>query len=135
MIKFFILDTNVLISAAIRKDSISRKAYDKALLEGLVIRSEATFVEFATRLVKPKFDKYLLPEEKALAISRFKSDSVLIKIEASIKACRDPDDDKFLSVAVAVGANCIITGDGKLQELHPFRGIPIMSPAEFLKKF
>ena len=54
--------------------------------------------------------------------------------------------------AVAVGANCIITGDGKLQALHPlptcppydfgrragqagFQGIPILSPADFLKMF
>lgn len=135
MIKFFVLDTNVLISAAILEDSVSRKAYDKALLEGSVIRSDATFVEFTTRLAKSKFDKYLLPEEKLKTIFRFKTDSILVRPAIEIKACRDPADDKFLSLAVAIGAACIITGDGALQELHPFRSIPILSPSNFLKKF
>ena len=135
MTKFFVFDTNVLISAAIRKDSVSRKAYDKAMSNGLVIRSEETLMEFATRLAKPKFDKYLLPQEKVVAISLFKSKSALVNPSVSVKACRDPDDDKFLSVSVAVGATCIVTGDGKLQELHPFRGIPILSPTDFLKMF
>jgi len=135
MSKFFVLDTNVLISAAIRKDSVSRKAYDKALIDGLVFRSDETFAEFATRLVRPKFDKYLLPSEKVLVISRFKTYSILLNPEITIKVCRDPDDDKFLSLAVAAGAQCIVTGDDKLRELHPFRGIRILSPTDFLKMF
>jgi uncharacterized protein len=41
----------------------------------------------------------------------------------------------FLSLAVAIGAACIITRDLDLLTLHPFRGIPIVSPADFLKSF
>jgi len=135
MSRFFVFDTNVLISAFIRKDSVSRKAYEKALMEGVVFRSDETFSEFVTRMAKPKFDRYLLPQEKIWALSRFKTESILIKPEISIKVCKDEDDDKFLSLALAVGAHCIITGDGKLHELHPFRGIAILSPGDFLKLF
>ena len=48
-----------------------------------------------------------------------------------IRACRDAEDDKFLDVAVAGSASCLVSGDADLLELNPFRGVPILSPAEF----
>jgi predicted nucleic acid-binding protein len=50
-----------------------------------------------------------------------------------INACRDPKDNKFLEVAVAGQAEVLVSGDEDLLVLHPFRGIPIVSPAEFLE--
>jgi predicted nucleic acid-binding protein len=44
----------------------------------------------------------------------------------------DPDDDKFLDLAVAGNAECIISGARDLQILSPFQGITVMSPADFL---
>jgi uncharacterized protein len=42
----------------------------------------------------------------------------------------------ILELAVASKASCIVTGDKKhLIPLHPFRGIPILTPADFLKNF
>ena len=53
--------------------------------------------------------------------------------EERISACRDPKDDKFLEVAVAGRADVIVGGDQDLLTLHPFAGIPILPPADFLK--
>ena len=50
-----------------------------------------------------------------------------------IMACRDPKDDIVLEVAVTGRADFIVTGDNDLLVLHPFEGIPIIGPAEFLK--
>jgi putative PIN family toxin of toxin-antitoxin system len=50
-----------------------------------------------------------------------------------IRDCRDPKDDKFLEVAVSGEAEVIVSGDEDLLVLNPFRGIPILPPAEFLK--
>lgn len=44
----------------------------------------------------------------------------------------NPDDDKFLDCAVAAHADAIVSGDRHLLALGSFRGIPILSPAEFL---
>lgn len=52
---------------------------------------------------------------------------------AAVKA--DPDDDKFIECAVALKAECIITGDKALKAVGDYEGIGIMSPAEFLTKF
>jgi hypothetical protein len=41
-------------------------------------------------------------------------------------------DDKFLEVVFNGRADVITTGDADLLKLNPFRGIPILSPREFL---
>ncbi len=45
-------------------------------------------------------------------------------------ACRDPDDDEVLALAVAARAELIVSGDSDLLTLKSFQGVPIVSPAE-----
>lgn len=46
----------------------------------------------------------------------------------------DPDDDKVLECAVVANATHIVSGDRKhLLPLGNYRGIPIVSPTEFLR--
>jgi len=40
-----------------------------------------------------------------------------------------------LDLALASSANCIISGDKALLELNPFRGVPIISAAEFVRQY
>jgi predicted nucleic acid-binding protein len=49
-----------------------------------------------------------------------------------VSECRDPKDNKFLELALSGKALCIISGDDDLLVLHPFRGIPVVSPQTFL---
>jgi putative PIN family toxin of toxin-antitoxin system len=58
--------------------------------------------------------------------------SEAIEIPSPIRACRDPRDDKFLELAVHGRAGILITGDADLLALHPFQGVDILSPADFL---
>ena len=44
----------------------------------------------------------------------------LVTITERIAACRDPTDDKFLELAVN-HADVIVSGDGDLLALNPFR--------------
>ena len=48
------------------------------------------------------------------------------------QACRDPDDDKLLEIAVIGHVDCLVTGDQDLLVFDPFQGIPILTPAGFL---
>lgn len=52
-----------------------------------------------------------------------------------VRACRDAKDNKYLELALAAQADAIISGDEDLLVLHPWRGIPILRPAEFLRQF
>ncbi len=47
----------------------------------------------------------------------------------------DPDDDHFLACAVSGRADCLVTGDPHLLKLGSYKGIPILSPADFLTRF
>ena len=45
----------------------------------------------------------------------------LVTISERIAACRDPTDDKFLELAINGRAHLIVSGDGDLLALNPFR--------------
>jgi len=47
----------------------------------------------------------------------------------------DPDDEKILEAALSGEVDCIVSGDKKhLLALKMYEGIPILSPAEFLRR-
>lgn len=48
---------------------------------------------------------------------------------ASTRHSRDPDDDKFIHVAVAAGAPRLLTGDADLRVLDGTDGVRILTPA------
>jgi uncharacterized protein len=47
-------------------------------------------------------------------------------------ACRDPDDDHVIAIALAVKASIIVTGDKDLLALGQFRDVRILTAREFL---
>ncbi|MFH1845548.1 MAG: putative toxin-antitoxin system toxin component, PIN family [bacterium] len=47
----------------------------------------------------------------------------------------DPDDDKFIECAVALKADCVITGDKALLAVEKYMNIEITTPARFLEHF
>jgi putative PIN family toxin of toxin-antitoxin system len=65
----------------------------------------------------------------------FKRVAIFSEISESITACRDLKDNKFLELAIAANASCIITGDKDLLALHPFREISILTANDFLNNF
>jgi putative PIN family toxin of toxin-antitoxin system len=132
MIDIFVFDTNSLISAHILPNSVTRKAYDKAIEKGILVHSAETFNEFVDTFARPKFDKYLSTDGRLNAITSLELKSQLITVTHYIGICRDPKDNKFLELALSVNANYIITGDKDLLVLNPFENIPIISAAEFL---
>ena len=135
MIKIYVFDTNSLISAHLLPSSAIRRSLDKALEKGVLIHSKETFSEFVDAFTRPKFDKYISLDHRLKAISLLELRSQLIQVSLPVSACRDPKDDKFLALALAGKADCIITGDKDLLVLHPFQNIPILTSSDFLNSF
>jgi len=53
----------------------------------------------------------------------------------SISISRDPDDDKFIALAISANCPCIISGDKDLLVLNEFHGIEILKPGDFVRKY
>jgi putative PIN family toxin of toxin-antitoxin system len=128
----YIFDTNTLISAVLFKHSTPGRALFHALKEGFVLFSPDTLDELANVLKRERFDRYVTVTEREEFLEALVERSVVLEIEEKIQACRDPRDDKFLELAVGAQAKIIVSGDDDLLKLNPFRGIAILTPAEFL---
>ena len=127
-----VVDTNVFISAALSGQGKPNQSVYRVLLHGELLASAATFYELETRLHRSKFEKYITPEDREAYLALIQAGSRFVETGEEIEACRDSDDDKFLELAISGAADVIVSGDGDLQVLHPFRGIPILAPAAFL---
>jgi uncharacterized protein len=130
----FVLDTNTIISALLLPTSIPRQAFDHAFDLGRVIVSEATVAELADVLQRSRFDEYVREDARLQFLATFTRDAMLIAVTETITDCRDPKDNKFLEVAVSGQATVIITGDRDLLDLHPYRGIAIITPRDFINR-
>jgi putative PIN family toxin of toxin-antitoxin system len=129
-----VIDTNVYVSRALRGASVPGRAVDKAWSQGVTLLSVATWAELQVVLKRPKFAPYLDPQTVEQFLAKVKEIAAFILTGSPIRACRDPRDDKFLEVAVHGRADAIVTGDSDLQALHPFRGIEILRPADYLAR-
>jgi uncharacterized protein len=58
--------------------------------------------------------------------------SLTASITGRMRVCRDPNDDMVLECAVLAGAHVVVAGDRDLLVLGPYRGIRILTPAEYL---
>ena len=112
-----VLDTNVLISAALRRSGRPRAVVEAVGEE---------------RFHRPKFDRYVGREGRAVYLAQLEAVSEWVSIAGAKLGCRDPDDDKLLETALMGAADCLVTGDRDLLEMSPFQDIPILTPAGFL---
>lgn len=128
-----VIDTNVYVSHFLHIGSTPSQAVLKAEREAELLTSKAILFELAAVLERPKFNKYISRADRESAIRHIAEISAVIDIPYPIRACRDPRDDKFLEVAVHGRADTIVTGDADLLELHPFRGVAILTPAAYLE--
>jgi putative PIN family toxin of toxin-antitoxin system len=127
-----VLDTNVLISAAIYPHSMPRRVVHFQCAGNELVFSTATFAELEGALFRTKFDRYIERVARVEYVATLFQGAVFAEPAETIRVCRDPKDDKFLEAAAAGNAAFIVTGDRDLLTLDPFRGIRIVNPAAFL---
>jgi len=127
-----VIDTNVLISAALLDESVPARARNHAIRYGQLIATEQTFAELTGRLLLPKFDRYVSRARREALLERMQPIVEIVPVIQVVRACRDPRDDMFLEAAVNGRADVLVTGDRDLLALHPFAGIAIVTPADYL---
>jgi len=129
-----VVDSNVLVSRLLFRHSVAAEAVRLAMSQSQLIVSAETLLELEAVLARPKFDTYLAQADRLQFLHRLRRVAVQIDEVAAISACRDAKDDKFLALALAGRANLILSGDQDLLVLHPFRGINILSPRQYLDR-
>lgn len=127
-----VIDTNCLVSRILLADTISARAVDKAVDRGILLVSEATMEELADVLARAKFDRYVTMEDRRQFLRFIGRVAEYVPIVYSVAECRDPKDDKFLEAAINGKADCILTRDRDLLTLHPWRGVKIVAPNQYL---
>ena len=132
-----VIDTNILVRALIMPlGTVGPVLQLLRTGDYTLLYSHSLLDELVDVLNRPRIGrKYGLDQDDiktVLALILLRGEAVIPT--RSIIACRDPKDNKFLEVAVAGQADVLVTGDEDPLVLHPFEGIPIVSPADFLRR-
>lgn len=124
-----VIDTNVIISATLSPRGAPALLLKRFFREGQLVFSAATFDELKTRLWRPKFDPHFTLEERQDLLHAIASSARWCEdAQAAGVWCRDPDDDKFIALALAAQATRLITGDDDLLCLDPLGELRILTP-------
>lgn len=128
-----LVDTNVLISAALNADGVPYQAYVKAASypnHGLICEQN---VDEMKRIFNKKFPKRLAALDKFLSIALLTLELVPIPTDENMSESqiRDADDRPILRAAIEAKADILLTGDKDFLE-SDLKNPIIITPAEFL---
>jgi putative PIN family toxin of toxin-antitoxin system len=130
-----VIDTNVLISAALSSQGAPAIVVRVALAQHRLVFSQPTFDELRTRLYRPKFDRYISLENRERMLHDFNASADWVEIAEPGHYCRVRDDDKFIETARTANASYLISGDNDLLEATTVPdGLQIISAALALEK-
>jgi uncharacterized protein len=127
-----VFDTNVLVSALLKRNSVSARAIELALTERVRPLFDARIIaEYRDVLKRPRFG---FPSE---TVQNFLEDfqdvgELILQVEPFIRPVPDRSDLPFIEVAISGRAHAIVTGNSS----HYPRdiGISLFSPAELVER-
>jgi uncharacterized protein len=125
-----VVDTNVFVSAALKEASWPGNTVRWIGKYGGLLKTSVTEKEVLEVLQRPRIAPKIAPFFLD-NVRRVFAAAELVTITELVTGCRDPDDDKFLELAVNGRADVIVSGDDDLLALDTFRSIPIITPAAF----
>ncbi len=123
-----VIDTNVLIDSDHGDFAFATRILD-AVLAGEVEAFVSNRVEHEARLKVP----HLITDvaQQAKIVDYFKMATRIENPPRLGRLTADPDDDKFIELAVAAHADYIVSSDHHLLEVESFEGTRIVAPDEF----
>lgn len=130
-----VIDTNIFVSAFLGSKNAKLIVRDIFSEQHQIVMSHEQLHEIKAVLLRPKFSKYIHPNELDEFLSLLSLKIIAPSNYGKISDCRDPKDNMILEAAVYGNANFIISGDEDLLTLNPYRWIKILSPIAFIKHF
>ena len=131
-----VLDANVFISALINLSGAPSLLLD-AWRDGRFTAVSSTLLrdEIHDVVGRPETSRYFRATADSIAavLSNLDQNAVFVQPHPVTAIADDPDDDLVLGTALAGDTDYIVSGDKHLLALGSFRGIPIVTPAQFLQ--
>lgn len=133
-----VLDTNVWVSGFLTPVGTSGhiiRAWRQGRFE--VVISEDILQEMGRLLIRPKIQQRLgwTPEEVNELLFFIYKRGIATPGKIRLRVVKDdPTDDKFFVAAVEGEADYIVSGDAQVHKVKRYRGIKVLSPAEFLER-
>ena len=113
-----VIETNVIISAALSPDGVPAKLLAKAFTDHQPVFTSATFAELESRIWKPTFDRYINLEERKSFLHDISAAAICLEVSLDVavaRYCWDADDDMlFIHAAIAAEAKLLITWESEL---------------------
>lgn len=136
MRKIIVLDSNLVVSAFLNPKGVAAQALDIGLEHFDLACSKETLAELLDVLKRDKFDRYLTKSERAQLAEVYAQSVMFFDVALEVTDCKDPKDNKFLSLAITAQATAIISGDKRdLLSMNPYRGINIVGLREFVDSY
>jgi putative PIN family toxin of toxin-antitoxin system len=124
-----LLDTNVLVAALVAR-GVCTDLVEHCVRQHAVVSSQSLLDELRDVLTRKLRQRSV---DVRAALRLFKETFTLVVPAMIEPICRDRDDDVVLATALAGECVAVVTGDQDLLILDPFRGIRVLSPADFWK--
>jgi uncharacterized protein len=125
-----VLDTNIVVSAALKPDGLQRTVLLLALNRPTRLYvSDAIFAEYRAVLARPELR---IRRGLRLQLLQFvRNSSHLVTVRRQLQVTKDPDDNKFLECADAARADYLVTGN---QRHFPkfWKGTKVITSREFI---
>ena len=139
LLRRVVLDTSTLVGAALKPDSVPHRALLLALARGDVCASVQTWLELQRVMQHRRFDRYLARGLRLQFVAMLRQSMQFFAVtpadEAALQPpCRDTSDNKFLALVQVCQADVLVSSDDDLLVLNPWRGVPVLRPAEFLAR-
>lgn len=127
-----VVDTNVLLSFLMKPTSKPGALVARILQQHQPLLSNSTLQELTDKCSRAKFRPYFSEAEAQEFVQLLAQVGETVAVNISIVACRDAKDNQFLELALAGNADLLVSGDKDLLDLHPYQGIPILTPHDSL---
>jgi len=130
-----VLDTNILISALITRNTPPDKLY-QAWLRGEIelVISDTQVAEIYDVLSRPRLRRFLDADEADAIVENIATRALIITELPVVNVSPDPKDNPVLASAIVGRAELIVSGDKKhMLDLGEVEGIPIVTARKALE--
>jgi putative PIN family toxin of toxin-antitoxin system len=127
-----VFDASTIVGSALKASSVPRRALLVARKRHTIALSAPVYREIDEVLRRQEFAKALAHDRRQEILGLLTAAAFWVTPNESVQECRDPKDNKYLELALAAGAVVIVSSDDDLLTLHPWRGVLILRPAEYL---